>query len=291
MAQKDYSKKDFKNPYFSKIKSGRQLKHKFWLILITTFIIAGAYFIISGDRSVNFLEIKKIEVAGAGKNVNQQEIESLASQQFEQKRFWLFSQKNVLFFNKKQLKASLAGSYLFSDIKIKKRIPGKIIIIIKEKDLSLVWMSGSEKYYLDLEGVVVKQIDSEQSEAQQLKDGTSVIRAGIVNENYAIVYDQSNSSVSLGQSAIKPQLANFITELHNRLQSDANLESSYYSIASPFSDQIILTTVEGWQVYFRTTDTVSSQISRLITILQQRVDNRSRLEYIDLRFQEKVFYK
>lgn len=50
-------------------------------------------------------------------------------------------------------------------------------------------------------------------------------------------------------------------------------------------------TTEGWDIYFRTTDSPNDQVARMVRVLREQHLNRTKLSYIDLRFGDQVIYK
>ncbi len=50
-------------------------------------------------------------------------------------------------------------------------------------------------------------------------------------------------------------------------------------------------TNEGWQAIFMPSQNFSQQLDNLKIVLREKLKNRENLEYIDLRFGNRVFYK
>lgn len=55
--------------------------------------------------------------------------------------------------------------------------------------------------------------------------------------------------------------------------------------------ELFVKTTEGWDLYFRSDDTVRDQLTRLVRTLRELRLDRTTLQYIDLRFGEHVVYK
>jgi hypothetical protein len=62
-------------------------------------------------------------------------------------------------------------------------------------------------------------------------------------------------------------------------------------MARPLLPEVTMVTTQGWKVYFKIDTDPEYQAKLLETILGQKITNRSKLEYIDLRFGERVFYR
>jgi len=149
---------------------------------------------------------------------------------------------------------------------------------------------GPKKYYLDQDGIAVKEVGVDDFVIETGQEGTEIIRPLSLVESYPIVYDLANgTSPAVGDKIASKDLISFITNLSEFLTNNTDFEVSGYSILGP--EQISMQTTEGWQVFFRTTNSVTQQVNRLLLILKEEVKDRSDLEYIDLRFAEKVFYK
>ena len=284
--KKDYQKKNFQNPFFPKTqKLKRRLFKRFWLILII-FIIAGLYFLNSADQ----LRIENIEVAG-NEYIKGQDIESVIWEQTTKKRWFLFSQSNIVFFSKNSAKKALAGNYFFDQLSIKKKYPDTLEVKVKEKISSLLWVSGGGQYYLDLRGIVIRKLTGDDLLIKAGEGQTDVVRSEASSGRYPLIYDQSNTPVEIGQPAVSPKVADFIVNLTNQLNTGADFDISHYNIVGPDSREIILVTNEGWAARFNLEDSVRSQGDLLLSILYQKVEDRNSLEYIDLRFGDKVFWK
>lgn len=55
--------------------------------------------------------------------------------------------------------------------------------------------------------------------------------------------------------------------------------------------EIRIRVTEDWEIYFRATDSIDDQITRLIRVIREKKLERRQLDYIDLRFGEQVIYK
>ena len=249
--KRDYQAKDFKNPFFPRPSRRRRLKRLIFLFVILSLVVIFGLVVI--NRQLDFA-IKYVEVQGA-QQTNQQQVLELAQEQMTQKRFWFWSQGNLLFFSQRQLIKTLLAQYPLERVGLNKKFPQTLVIKIKEKPLAAVWLAEGQRYYLDSLGVAT----------------------GVVGENSNLV--------------IEPETVSFIGALDQLIKSRADFEVSHYVLTSPAAEDITLVTKDGWEVYFSLQDSAVNQANKLILILQKRVADRSQLQYIDLRYGEKVFYQ
>lgn len=85
------------------------------------------------------------------------------------------------------------------------------------------------------------------------------------------VNTNSNSGPAIGESPAEPPCDKAAEALSN---TDLRLKST-----------------EDWEIFFRTTDGAEKQVARLLRVLQERRLDRTKLDYIDLRFGEEVILK
>lgn len=285
LKRRDYQRKNFFNPFFPKNRKKKRGGLKVYFILVAIFTISLFFF-----NNGSYFKIKNIMVKG-NETISQSEIIDLIGQQLRQKRFLIFSQDNIFFFSSRQAKKIMNDVYSFEYLKIKKRFFNSIIVEVKEKTPAVVWVLGSKKYYLDSAGMVTKELVTNNLIIEPGKEGTEVVRVGATKENYPLVYDESNQKLTVGQEAVDKNFINFISQLEEILKNNVDFEVLHYITPNPLSEQLTMVTTEGWQAHFKTTDSAQAQINRLLLILQQKVGERANLQYIDLRFGDKVFYK
>ncbi len=281
--RRDYYRKAFRNPFFPQIKTkGRKV---FLFVFLAVVFFVGLIFLNS-----SLFAITKIEVRG-NQTVDTAEIKNIILKQLEENRFFVFSQKGLIFFSKAAAKEALSKEYFFDQLKIRKRPFHSLIIEISEKESAVILLTNNFRYYLDENGVALREVKNDDLLIEKTQTGTEVVRQNISIPGFIAVYDKSNAPVIIGQEAVPKPTANFIFSLNETLQERADFQIAYYTMDKTTSEQLNLTTVEGWQVYFKTTDNLESQVSRLFTTLNQKAGERQQLQYIDLRFGEKVFYK
>jgi len=284
--RRDYQRKNFRNPFFDKKRKTN--KGRPWLVLILFLVIffISSYFL----SNINQLQIKTIQIKG-NENISQQEVESLVFKQAAEKRFFFFNQNNLIFFNKRELKKKLNENYFLEQLKIDKKYPDTLIIEVKEKISALVWSSGGSQYYLDLKGVALRKATANDLIIEPGAGEMKLVRPQVSSSQYPLIYDQSNSLVTIGQPIITEALVNFIINLTEQIRQKADFTLAYYQIPNPGSTEIILFTYEGLKIYFKTADPLDQQLKTLFSVLNKEIKDWHKLEYIDLRFGEKVFWK
>lgn len=285
--KRDFSKKTFKNPFFSKKQKGRGNPWDKLIILAAALLLAVSLYYLNASDS---LQIKNIEVSG-NEHISQAQIKSLILKQMGKSRFLFFSQGNILFFNKRQAKNELAKNYFFSELKIQKKYFSTIAVKVLEKTVRVIWSSGENKYYLDLTGQVL-EIADDYIISQTAAGDTSLVRAQATSGRYPLILDKSAAPVNIGSKAVDGQAIDFAVNLTEFLKNNGDFGISRYVLENPQSQEITLIADEGWEARFKITAPAKTQGDMLLVILAEKIKkDREALQYIDLRFGEKVFYR
>ena len=143
---------------------------------------------------------------------------------------------------------------------------------------------------MDLEGKVIQKVDTSNLTVQP-DTKTMIVRSTINSEFYPIVYDLSNSPVEIGQKIIEPAVVSFIIGLMETFSDGTILSVANFKIDAPSSPDVALVTNDGWEVKFTTSDSINNQKAFLLAVLNEQIKDRKNLDYIDLRYGEKVFYQ
>jgi cell division septal protein FtsQ len=285
---KDYHKKSYTNPFFGGGKGGvgfskgsrRRYGWRRKLIAFLFFILVSglAYFIFFSP----YFSINKIEISGLEK-INYDEIRAIVDEQVASHRFFIFSQNNIFIFDEESAKNKLNEKYALNLLKINKSLPGVIKVFLEEKKPALVWKTAEKFYLIDWEGVVIREItETEVSEYPGNQPGAKM----------AVVFDDSNASLAIKNKILTSEAVQTINELQNNLSRTTRLLISNFSMANHNDSTIKVRTSEGWDIYFSLTNDLNAQIVKLSAFLvEKNLEERKGLQYVDLRFEDRVYYK
>lgn len=254
-------------------------KRRLSIGLIILVITGGSYFLLYSD----YFKIQKIILKGEEK-ITTQEIESLVNQISNQKRFLIFSQKNIFLFNKNQFKRIISEKYNLQELKILKKLPSKLEIEIKERLPFLVLAQEENLWLLGDKGQILEKIPGEKI----IKNSLPLVSVSTTPNNL------TNLALSPGQKIFSKERVYFITEIFRKLPSKVeNLKIISFKIPDLKESKIIVKTQEEWEIYLDENFTAEEQLNNLYLILREKIkkEERKNLKYIDLRFGEKIYYK
>lgn len=277
----NHIEKRFSNPFFrnkkNKIKSPLpRLPFKIKLIVFSVLllIIFLFYFLFLSQ----IFSIKNIIVNGSLFRVSSDELSKIAWNQTREGRYLIMPQSNIFIFNAGELENKLISQYNFKKVSINKIFFNKNINInIEEKIITLIWNEGDKYYNIDSEGNIISEINS-----LEIKVG-----------EYPIVYNQGDSKINnniidLNNSDIAAinflfdefRKNNPINELIEKFMIDQNVNTVKIKISS------------GPEIYFNSQEDIKAQLDRLAVLKKEKLENNFKtLEYIDLRFKERIYYQ
>ncbi len=269
------------NPYFASRRSDKigifgiknilakiPARGWFWifaLLLVAATIIWVLFF-------STLFTIKYIEIRGANLSPSL-DIEAKVYAQTEEKRA-LFLQQNRLFvFSSEDLKTKLINDYSLQTLKVIKKLPSTLIIELQEKQAAAVWLEAEQYYLLDADAKIISSSTPEEI-------GVPIIRNNGVPKIIERKVDIDSSVISTASQIFInfPSRFSWISVKELAVTNDART--------------LILASAKGPMIYFNTSESVEPQLIRLDTLLQGELRTRfEKLDYIDLRFGDKLYYK
>lgn len=195
--------------------------------------------------------------------------------------FWLVIPRNNFFFiSGRRIRDDLGLKFSqLSHIEVDKKFPRKIAITVKEHQLWGVYCLRSQTqppvstpcFYLNTRGMAYEELSR--------------------FEGWLLPLIYGSDRPKIGVAAVSAEKLQFFGEAKTALEGvNSRLLSMSLSTTTP--DDVRLGLAEGWEVWVTATRPVSEWLGALKTLLESEVgEKRFQLEYADLRFGNKIFYK
>jgi cell division septal protein FtsQ len=203
-------------------------------------------------------------------NINESNLLEYVNKKTQRKLLFLNSKSIFLFSEKKTQNKILSQVSIIKDISIKKVFPGEIKINLVERNPVVICCkeyNTKHCHYMDKEGIAFQK--------------TEDISGGF------LLFIKENG-YSLGDKVVDENYMNNIFFLANELRK-IEIEINYVNITK--ENTIELVTKEGWSVLF-SLENNKSELNNLKLILEkiggEKIKN---LDYIDLRFGDRIYYK
>ena len=191
-----------------------------------------------------------------------------------------FNYQNIFLATENKIKNDLLKKIpKVGDLEIKKNlIKRNIKLIIHERErIGIVCQAEEELikdcFYIDKQGIVFEQAPQ--------TSGSLVL----------LIKDYSNREYYLGKEVFEKDLINFILQARENLSLEIGLRSLDFSILSWPAKELKIMTNEGWYIVFDLERDAKSQLLSLKVALEEKIQTRENLEYVDLRIENRIYYK
>jgi hypothetical protein len=106
-----------------------------------------------------------------------------------------------------------------------------------------------------------------------------------------IIQDYSNRNYELGNQILEKSFIDIILEINKNLFSEIGLKILSFSINSYPIEELKAITNEGWYVLFSLKRDIKNQLLVLKVGLNEKIKDRTNLQYVDLRIENRIYYK
>lgn len=231
-------------------------------------------------------KIRDITISG-NQEIKAGQIQDIVRREINKKIFGFLSKNNIFLIDVDGLKQVILRELgQISQVVLNNQLTGlqgaKLAIVVEERQPQAIvcrLQSGiststptvfGDCFYVDKQGIAFKS-------APQTK-GSLILQL-------AAPYD-----LTLGAEAVKPPVLDATSQLKKYLaETVPDLSIDYFIIIS--SQEIYAKTQAGWLIYFDINTDLAHQAQILKELLKQKLTNTKNLQYIDLRLEEKVFYR
>ena len=180
-----------------------------------------------------------------------------------------FQPVNALLFRDGKARRQILSISQIRDAHFRKSLLKRTLVaVVDEHETTIIWQTNNEKFMVNRMGVVydVAKADSP----------------------LVVVEDLKNVPVNLNQKIVATEFIEFVTALSANLPRKTNLAVRRVLVPET-TYEIEVVTSEGWKIILDTTRSVETQLNNLVKVL--RTTKTSPKEYVDLRIEDRVYYK
>jgi len=288
---RQYQSERYNNPFFRRARKGPKWK-LFMLIFLFLAVWGGVIYMLFFSR---ILYVQTVGIQGLT-TIPQNEVEQLVWDHLYDKRYLVFSQQHKLFLNKKALYNKLQSEYNFVTLEISIR-QGQVNILAEERITSLVWITNSGWYFIDLDGTTTRELFVQ--EANIVRERLGHAMAPVENEQeltaalhptMPIIEDMSKTEVGAATNVITSEAVTGVLEFDKAVRSHV-LSPYIYQIEKPGAPWMAVKLESGFEIYFDLQSDLQTQIQTLDIVLEEYNERLAELTYIDLRFGNHVYVK
>lgn len=219
-------------------------------------------------------KIKETKISG-NQAISNEDVQDSLNGFLSKKILIVFNRNNIFLATSSKLREVLTKDFLrISSIEINKNIFKKTIDLkITERKEAGIFCKGGECYYIDKQGVIFE-------EAPQTS-GTLIL----------LIKDYSERDIEIGTEVIEKEFMAELIDLRTYLFDKFNLRVLEFVIETIPCKDLKVNTHEGWYILFDKSKNLKNQFQALKSVLEEKVEERENLEYIDLRIENRAYYK
>lgn len=253
--------------------------------LLTALIVAGGALGYSRLLTIEFVDIN------AEGGIDEQEARAYVFAQMERARFGFLPQKNILFFSGTSLKEDLAQRFALDAVSVSKRLPHTVRVSVKGKPFRLLFLREGRVLDIASDGSISVDLTEDRWYGQPSVAYARALAASSSPASVPLPPEEMDAPIVMGLSeAPSAETAAFVRALF--VEVAARGYHPMYFTLHPDNQTLEMNVREGWRVLFTLLEGVKEQVSNTQIILDTYFkDGRKNLEYIDVRFDNRVFYK
>lgn len=285
LKKRDFWNKPFRNPYFLKSRLPRRTKALKTKMGIGILAILGLIGLFLFHPYFNITDIK----VSATEQIKTEDLNNLIQNALNKKRWWIINGRNIFTADLNKIEEEIRKSYSFEELKIKSKGWHALFLTIKEKEVKILLqntipqLNGEPKenyYLLDKEGKIIQAISSEE------------INNKPVYLNLLLLKFESAPKTAINEQIISPATLEFLFFLQKEIPEKTKIGLAYATLADEEGRVVHLFTTEGWKIIMDRQNDWGKQMQVLTVFLRDKIKgDRSKLHYIDVRYENRSYYQ
>lgn len=182
-----------------------------------------------------------------------------------------FTNKNIITFGFFNFQSRLGEVTGVKNYKIIRQFPDRIKVEIVEKSPAFVWQILDHKYLVDENGYAWANYEDKYA-------------------SLPVIIDTKNVPVTLGTKITPSGFVTFVRDIFGNFEGTTGTKIAKAEVLDIVSD-LKVTSTTGWYVYFDTSRTAKNELTSLVRVLEEVRNKKRGLEYVDLRIDNRIFYK
>lgn len=240
-------------------------KLKFFLFAFLFLILLFIIFL-----KMPLFKIKKIMISGTSNIELINQVEELAGNYLKNQKI-----NNFAFLKSDNLKFYIKEQIDLEKIEINKKFPDKLLILIEPEIPALFWQEGENYFLIDKNGIVDTQITLSQIEYE-----------------LPVISAATTTKVITHQKLVNENFIEFIREFNKNFnKTSLNLKITKYILPNLKGREVWAMSDAGFKIILTTDSNIILTLDVLKKLIKEKFTESAPKEYIDLRLEEKVFYK
>jgi cell division septal protein FtsQ len=306
-SKKDFDWRPSKSNPFSKSEEGVSWKRRIQVVILIICFIG-----ITGVGIYHpFFHINDFEVLGL-QRIDEVEFKQAVCGMVDYNKLFLFPAKNYFLIDVDEVREIIEQRFPAEQVIVKKNFPNILSVQVQEKISTIIYDNGKEFSYLGMEGNVVEKlrkvgedewlvktetVTSTNEQGEEITEEKEIEKKHIIKStkiikemgDYPIIFDKRAKKADLNEQVLFPETISGVVEWFNFINKKTDVPLSYFILENEVGD-LQINTKEGWYLFVKINQSLDFQFEKLDYLLKNKVD-RNTLNYIDLRYQNRVYWQ
>lgn len=250
-----------------------QQKKKRIVILFVLMLVAAG--LVYGLVYAPIFKIEKIAVSGTRDPDLINRLQMITLDETRGHSYVIWPRNNILFLNKEKLKARINLELVLDRLEIDRQLLHTLKIEVEEKIPVLLWQEKEDLYYIDRSGLVMGAVSRDE-----------------VAYDLPLVGRPTSSLVILNEQLLDGGDIEFIRQV---LAETAEIFSEWtverVTVERVSNDELYFYSSQGWYYILARETDIERDLTNLDRLIKQEIGQTDKLEYVDLRLPDRIFYK
>lgn len=268
------------------------------IVRIGTFCIIGASVIgiifFSRIFTIEYVDIE------ASPGIHPTAIREIVFSQEDQKRLLILPQKNLFVFSRSQLIREISRRFVIDSIEVKKEFPHTLRITLSGQPFRLILVYDKKIFDMASDGSVASELSEEPTNGKPVLvvahalasdgDARGAVKSTDVIDAPIVRLDESVGGSDVDQLTLDADTISFIRAAFS-FAREQRYQPLYFTVTRE-NPTIKMKTREGWDVLLTSLESPEKQMKHLRSVIDTTIkQDRKKLDYVDVRFDNRVFYK
>ena len=310
-----------KNPYIREDKKSPRFSLIIRTILLLSILALTSFLLLSHS----YFRINEVLISGT-QRINTADLESAVRGIMDEKKFLLLRRDNFFMVNVEEIKDILLRRFPIKELVLTKTFPNSMSLALEEKISTLIYDNTRQYAYVDSGGSVIEILknveesewlsveapqdissNSQEATSSTLSVGGEAIpvptQSGIQKTHkpkvkdirsqfgdYPILVQQETEDLKKGDQKLPSEIAQSVISLFDLFNKKSATPIDYFEL-NVLREELTGRTGEGWYILFDSSRDLGAQFEILLSILDDSRIQDSILEYVDLRFEGRIYWK
>lgn len=227
-----------------------------------------------------FLTITSFKISGE-EHISEGDILDIIKPALSGKALGVVNKNNLLLVEKGNLRRDILEKFRqIRTVEVRKEFPSELDVHLVERIPTLLFQGANGWFIVDENAIAYDTVDPNAE--------------GIAKYDLLRLTDSDGKNVELGTAATSEAYIDYVIRIREKMKNDTEIPiGNDFQTPSLISKDIRVKTQDGWGIYFNENIDLDKEIEMLNAVLNHEIDKSQRadLEYIDLRIDNKVYYK